>query len=180
MYYPEPVRAGSHGTSGVGFVIVLNVCYMSLITCGSADVDAMGARLVLHGPRGVIRITREVIDKAGLEPAVSPSPITVPLFHPIIFPHTLPCLVLPTPIPSPSSLSAMVLGSLPWPRRRSTSNGLLRRGVLGPPHTQLLWTSTRGPNVVLLMVTHLRTFNWQTLLRPTKGGCHAGYPFGVI
>jgi hypothetical protein len=45
---------------------------MSLITCCSADVDAMGARVVVHGPRGVIRITREVIDKAGLNRLLDP------------------------------------------------------------------------------------------------------------
>jgi hypothetical protein len=43
MYYPEPNRAGSHGTSGVGVVIVLDVRYVSLITCWSADGDAEGA-----------------------------------------------------------------------------------------------------------------------------------------
>jgi hypothetical protein len=69
MYYPEPSRAGSHGTSGVGVVIVH---YVSLITCRSADDDAVGARLTLCGPRGVIRITREVIDKAGLNRLLDP------------------------------------------------------------------------------------------------------------
>jgi hypothetical protein len=43
MNYPEPNRAGSHGTSGVGVVIVLDVHYVSLITCWSADEDAGGA-----------------------------------------------------------------------------------------------------------------------------------------
>jgi hypothetical protein len=33
MNYPELSRAGSHGTSGVGVVIVLDVRYVSLITC---------------------------------------------------------------------------------------------------------------------------------------------------
>jgi hypothetical protein len=66
MNYPEPSRAGSHGTSGMGFVIVLIVHYMSLITCRSAEDNAVGARLTLHRPRGVIHITQEVIDKAGL------------------------------------------------------------------------------------------------------------------
>jgi hypothetical protein len=72
MYYPEPNRAGSHGTSGVGVVIVLVVHYVSLITCWSADDDAVGAWLTLRGPRGVIRITREVIDKAGLNRLLDP------------------------------------------------------------------------------------------------------------
>jgi hypothetical protein len=66
MYYPEPNRAGSHGTSGVGFVIVLSVCYVLLITCCLAEDNAVGAWLTLRGPRGVIRITQEVIDKVGL------------------------------------------------------------------------------------------------------------------
>jgi hypothetical protein len=45
---------------------------VSLITCWSADVDAVGARVVVCGPRGVIRITREVIDKAGLNRLLDP------------------------------------------------------------------------------------------------------------
>jgi hypothetical protein len=45
---------------------------VSLITCCSADVDAVGARVVVRGPRGVIRITREVIDKAGLNRLLDP------------------------------------------------------------------------------------------------------------
>jgi hypothetical protein len=72
MYYPEPNRAGSHGTSGVGVIIVLSVRYVSFITCWSAEDDAMGARLMLHRPRDVIRITREVIDKAGLNRLLDP------------------------------------------------------------------------------------------------------------
>jgi hypothetical protein len=72
MYYPEPNRAGSHGTSGVRVVIVFVCRYVSLITCWSADVDAVGARLLFRGPRGVIRITREVIDKAGLNRLLDP------------------------------------------------------------------------------------------------------------
>jgi hypothetical protein len=72
MNYPELSRAGSHGTSGVGVIIVLCVRYVSLITCWSAEVDAVGARLTLCGPRGVIRITREVIDKAGLNRLLVP------------------------------------------------------------------------------------------------------------
>jgi hypothetical protein len=43
MYYPEPNRAGSHGTSGVGVVIVLDVRYVLLIICWSAESDAEGA-----------------------------------------------------------------------------------------------------------------------------------------
>jgi hypothetical protein len=72
MNYPELIRAGSHGTSGVGVVVVLAVRYVSLITCCSVDVDAVGARVVVRGPGGVIRITREVIDKAGLNRLLDP------------------------------------------------------------------------------------------------------------
>jgi hypothetical protein len=43
MYYLEPNRAGSHGTSGVGVIIVLDVRYVLLITCWSAESDAEGA-----------------------------------------------------------------------------------------------------------------------------------------
>jgi hypothetical protein len=53
-------------------LLFLSDRYVSLITCCSADVDAVGARVVVHGPRGVIRITREVIDKAGLNRLLDP------------------------------------------------------------------------------------------------------------
>jgi hypothetical protein len=53
-------------------LLFLSVRYVSLITCCSADVDAVGVRVVVHGPRGVIRITREVIDKAGLNRLLDP------------------------------------------------------------------------------------------------------------
>jgi hypothetical protein len=53
-------------------LLFLSDRYVSLITCWSADDDAMGARLTLRGPRGVIRITREVIDKAGLNRLLDP------------------------------------------------------------------------------------------------------------
>jgi hypothetical protein len=53
-------------------LLFLGVHYVSLITCCSADVDAVGARVVVRGPRGVIRITREVIDKAGLNRLLDP------------------------------------------------------------------------------------------------------------
>jgi hypothetical protein len=36
-----------------------------LITCCSAKDNAVGTRVVLRRPRGVIRITQGVIDKAG-------------------------------------------------------------------------------------------------------------------
>jgi hypothetical protein len=62
------------------FVIVLNVCYVSLITCWSAEDDAVGAWLTLHGLRVVIRITREVIDKAGLNRLLVPHQSPFPLF----------------------------------------------------------------------------------------------------
>jgi hypothetical protein len=53
-------------------LLFLSDRYVSLITCCSADVDAVGARVVAHGPRSVIRITREVIDKAGLNRLLDP------------------------------------------------------------------------------------------------------------
>jgi hypothetical protein len=53
-------------------LLFLNDRYVSLITCCSADVDAVGARVVVRRPRGVIRITREVIDKAGLDRLLDP------------------------------------------------------------------------------------------------------------
>jgi hypothetical protein len=53
-------------------LLFLNDRYVSLITCCSADVDAVSARVVARGPRGVIRITREVIDKAGLNRLLDP------------------------------------------------------------------------------------------------------------
>jgi hypothetical protein len=53
-------------------LLFLGVRYVSLITCWSADVDAMGTRLMLRGPRGVIHITWEVIDKAGLNRLLDP------------------------------------------------------------------------------------------------------------
>jgi hypothetical protein len=53
-------------------LLFLSDCYVSLITCWSANVDAVGARLTLCGPRGVIRIMREVIDKAGLNQLLVP------------------------------------------------------------------------------------------------------------
>jgi hypothetical protein len=53
-------------------LLFLSDRYVSLITCCSADVDAVGARVVVRGPRGVIRITREVIDKAGLNRLLDP------------------------------------------------------------------------------------------------------------
>jgi hypothetical protein len=148
MYYPELNRAGSHGTSGMGFVIVLNVRYVSLITCGLAKDDAVGTRLALCGPRGVIHITQEVIDKAGLNRLLVPhqSLFLSPIQSSLLL--TISCLALPTPTPSPLSPFVTVLGSLPLPRRSSTSNGLSRRGVLGLPHIHPLWMSTRGPNVV--------------------------------
>jgi hypothetical protein len=53
-------------------LLFLNDRYVSLITCCSADVDAVGARVVVRGLRGVIRVTREVIDKAGLNRLLDP------------------------------------------------------------------------------------------------------------
>jgi hypothetical protein len=53
-------------------LLFLSVRYVSLITCWSADDDAVGARSMLRGLRGVIRITREVIDKVGLNRLLDP------------------------------------------------------------------------------------------------------------
>jgi hypothetical protein len=53
-------------------LLFLNGRYVLLITCCSANVEAVGARVVVRGPRGVIRITREVIDKAGLNRLLDP------------------------------------------------------------------------------------------------------------
>jgi hypothetical protein len=53
-------------------LLFLSVRYVSLITCWSAEDDAVGAWLMLRGPRGVIRITREVIDKVGLNQLLVP------------------------------------------------------------------------------------------------------------
>jgi hypothetical protein len=53
-------------------LLFLSDRYVSLITCCSADVDAVGARVVIRGPRGVIHITWEVIDKAGLNRLLDP------------------------------------------------------------------------------------------------------------
>ena len=72
MYYPEPNRAGSHGTSGMGVVIVLNDRYVSLIVYCSADGDTVGARGLFRGPRGVSRITRVGVDKAGFNRLLVP------------------------------------------------------------------------------------------------------------
>ena len=92
MYYPEPNRAGSHGTSGVGVVIVLSDCYVSLIVCSSADDYAVGTRVVFHGPRGVSRITRVGVDKAGF------NWLLVPYQHPLLSPnHLFSSLNMPRP-----------------------------------------------------------------------------------
>jgi hypothetical protein len=92
MYYPELNRAGSHGTSGVGFVIVLSVRYMSLITCGLAEDDAVGTQLTLRRLRGVICIMREVIDKVGLNRLLVPhqSPFPFSIQSSLLFSTTMP------------------------------------------------------------------------------------------
>jgi hypothetical protein len=53
-------------------LLFLSDRYVSLITCWSADVDAVGARVVVRWPRGVIHIMWEVIDKAGLNQLLDP------------------------------------------------------------------------------------------------------------
>jgi hypothetical protein len=72
MHYLELNRAGSHGIVRRGSRYCLAVRYVSLITCCSAKDDAVGAWLVLRGPRGVIRVTQEVIDKVGLNRLLVP------------------------------------------------------------------------------------------------------------
>ena len=173
MYYPEPNRAGSHGTSGVGVVIVLRDRYVSLITCCSADDNAVGARVVLRGPRGVSHITRVGVDKVGF------NRLLVPYQHPLSSANHLfllslnqLCLTPSTPTLFRSIPSVMVLGSLPPPRRGSTFNDLSRRGAQGLPLIHLLSTCTRGLNVAPLRVIRLRISSFMTLWKPTKGGCH--------
>jgi hypothetical protein len=53
-------------------LLFLSVRYVLLITCWSAKDDAVGAGLMLRRPRGVIHITWEVIDKAGLNQLLVP------------------------------------------------------------------------------------------------------------
>jgi hypothetical protein len=53
-------------------LLFLSIHYVSLITCWSAKDDAVGTGLTLRGPRGVIRITQEVIDKVGLNQLLVP------------------------------------------------------------------------------------------------------------
>ena len=52
--------------------------YVSLITCCSAKNDAMGAWVVLHGPRGVNCITWVGVDKVGF------NWLLVPYQHPLL------------------------------------------------------------------------------------------------
>jgi hypothetical protein len=87
-------------------LLFLSVCYVSLITCWSAEDDAVGARLMLRGPRVVIRITQEVIDKAGLNRLLDPHQSPFPLFpfsqHQQCPPHLLPISF------------RSILGATPW------------------------------------------------------------------
>jgi hypothetical protein len=73
-----------------------------LITCWSAKDNAMGTRLSFHGLRGVIRIMREVIDKAGLNRLLDPHQSPFPLFP---FSQTILCL---------PSLPPTSCCSIPW------------------------------------------------------------------
>ena len=57
--------------------------YMSLITCCSAKDDAVGAQVVLRGPRGVNRIMWVGVDKAGF------NRLLVPYQHPLLSPNHL-------------------------------------------------------------------------------------------
>ena len=56
---------------------------MSLITCCSAGDDAVGAQVVLCGPRGVSRIMQVGVDKAGF------NQLLVPYQHPLFSPNHL-------------------------------------------------------------------------------------------
>jgi hypothetical protein len=154
--------------------------YVSLITCCSAKDDAVGARVVLCGPRGVIHIIWRVIDKVGLNQLLVPhqSPFSPLNQSSLLF--ILPCLVLPAPTPFRSILFIMVLGSLLLPRRRITVNVSFTREGLGLPLIRLLLMSMGGQSGPLRRLIPLTTYTWMTSYRPTKGGCHAGYPFGVI
>ena len=62
----------------MGVVIVLSDRFVSLITCCSADDDAVGARVVFRRLRGVSRITRVGVDKAGF------NRLLVPYQHPLL------------------------------------------------------------------------------------------------
>ena len=56
----------------------MNCRYVLLITYCSADDDAVGAQVVLHGPRGVSHIMRVGVDKAGF------NRLLVPYQHPLL------------------------------------------------------------------------------------------------
>ena len=75
MNYLELNRAGSHDTIRRGSRYCLEC---SLFTCCSAKDDAVGARVVLRGPRGVSRIMWVGVDKAGF------NWLLVPYQHPLL------------------------------------------------------------------------------------------------
>ena len=67
---------------GMGVVIVLRFHYVSLITCCSAKDDAVGARVVLCGLRGVLTATQRYNQgfkriKWGSAVAPYPDPATI-------------------------------------------------------------------------------------------------------
>jgi hypothetical protein len=150
---------------------------VSLITCCSAEDDAVGTRLTLCGPRGVIRITQEVIDKAGLNWLLVPHQSPFSFLNQSSLLLILPCLATPTP--SHLILSTMGLGNVPPPRSPSTANVLSRKGVLGPPHTPPLSTSTGGWHGPSWSPICSMTCTWQTLLSQTKGGGELGEMFDI-
>jgi hypothetical protein len=155
--------------------------YVLLINCCSTKDDAVGAWLVLCGPRGVICIMRGVIDKAGLNRLLVPhqSPFS-PLNQSSLFPQP-PCLLLtlPTPTPFLSTLSIMARGNVPLPRSPLIVNVSSRREGLGPPHILPLWTSTEGWHGPLWRLIRSMICTWQTLLSPTKGGGELGEMFDI-
>ena len=67
----------------MGVIIALSDRYVSLITSCSAKDNAMGARVVLRGLRGVSRITWVGVDKVGF------NWLLVPYQHPLLSPNHL-------------------------------------------------------------------------------------------
>jgi hypothetical protein len=162
------------------FVIVLSVRYVSLITCGSAEDDAMGARLTLRRLRGVIRIMWEVIDKAGLNRLLVPhqslflSPIQLSLLLSTTMPRTVNTYtVLFEPVRNGP-------GEFATAKEKFNLQQFVKKwGSRTTPYPSFV-DVYQSLNVVWRMPTRSKIFNWRTLLRPTKGGCHVGYPFGVV
>ena len=136
-----------------------------------AGRDAVGARGFFHGLKGVNRITRVGVDKAGF------NRLLVPYQHPLLSPNHLflppllsSCLESITPTLSLSSLSVTVLGSSLMGELVSTSNDSPRRGVQESTPTQPLSMFIGGPNDVSQRAIRSRISSSMILWRPTKGG----------